>query len=247
MRLEANVADGVHRIEDAYTNWYLVEQDGRLTIVDTGVPDSWQSLTSALDQLGHKPDQVDAVVLTHAHFDHVGFAERARNELGVPVWVHENDVPLTRHPLQYSHERPRSWYFATQFKAFPIVAALVKSRAFWPPPIGEVTRYTDGTLPVPGEPEVLATPGHTLGHCSLNLPGRDAVIVGDALVTLDPYRGDRGAQIVSGAATADSERNLATLDALAETGASTLLTGHGEPWREGAQSAVRQARAAGPS
>ena len=33
-----------------------------------------------------------AVVLTHAHFDHMGFAERARRELGVAVYVHENDV-----------------------------------------------------------------------------------------------------------------------------------------------------------
>ncbi len=32
--LHANVADGVHRIEDANTNWYLLEHDGRLTVVD---------------------------------------------------------------------------------------------------------------------------------------------------------------------------------------------------------------------
>ena len=51
-------------------------------------------------------------MLTHAHFDHVGFAERARRELGVPVYVHENDVPLTRHPWRYDHERPRAPYFA---------------------------------------------------------------------------------------------------------------------------------------
>jgi hypothetical protein len=64
---------------------------------------------------------------------------------------------------------------------------------------------------------------------------------------LDPYRGTTGPKIVSGAATADSERNLATLDALAETGARTVLTGHGEPWRDGAEAAVTRARAAGPS
>ena len=50
--LHANVADGIHRIEDAYTNWYLVEADGRLTIVDTGVPASWESLMDALRTLG---------------------------------------------------------------------------------------------------------------------------------------------------------------------------------------------------
>src|ERR1700710_3096515 len=92
--LDANVAEGVHRIEDAYTNWYLIEHDGRLTIVDAGVPTSWTSLLSALRSLGRGTGDVEAVVLTHAHFDHLGFAERARRELGVPVWVHEDDVPL---------------------------------------------------------------------------------------------------------------------------------------------------------
>lgn len=247
MRLDADIAPGVHRIEDAYTNWYLVEDDGRITVVDTGVPRSWDSLHEALDQLNRRPSSIEAVVLTHAHFDHVGFAERARTELGVPVWVHENDVPLTRHPQQYSHERPRSLYFATQFRALPIVATLLRERAFWPPAVKEVSRFADGSLPVPGSPRVLFTPGHTLGHCALHLADRDAVIAGDALVMLDPYRGTTGPQIVSGAATADSERNLRSLDAIADTGATTVLTGHGEPWREGARSAVERARAAGPS
>jgi glyoxylase-like metal-dependent hydrolase (beta-lactamase superfamily II) len=208
---------------------------------------SWDSLHEALGRLGRRADQIEAVVLTHAHFDHLGFAEKARTELGVPVWVHENDVPLTRHPMQYAHERPRSLYLATQPKALPIVAALTRHGAFWPTPVKSVSRYTDGALPVPGSPQVVFTPGHTLGHCALHLPDRDAVIAGDAVVMLDPYTGDRGPQIVSGAATADSERNLRSLDALAETEATTVLTGHGEPWREGARSAVERARAAGPS
>jgi glyoxylase-like metal-dependent hydrolase (beta-lactamase superfamily II) len=245
MKLEADVAPGVHRIEDAYTNWYLLEEDGRLTIVDTGLPASWDSLARALDRLGRRRDQIEAVVLTHAHFDHIGFAERARTELGVPVWVHENDVPLARHPQQYAHERPRSWYLATQVKAMPIVAALVRARAFLPPPVREVHRYVDGKLPVPGSPEVVFTPGHTLGHCSLNLPDRDAVIAGDAVVMLDPYTGRRGPQLVARAATADVERNLAALDEVAATAATHVLTGHGEPWHDGADAIVERARLAG--
>jgi glyoxylase-like metal-dependent hydrolase (beta-lactamase superfamily II) len=247
MKLDANTADGIHRIEDAYTNWYIVEDRDRLTVVDAGVPTSWDSLHQALRELGRRPDQIEALVVTHGHFDHLGFAERARTELGTPVWVHENDVPLTRKPLRYSHERPRSLYLATQPRSLPIMAALARARAFWPKPLAAVERYENGSLPVPGSPRVLFTPGHTLGHCSLHFPERDAVIAGDAIVNLDPYRGSRGPQIVSGAATADSERNLASLDAIAQTGARIVLTGHGEPLRDGAESAVASARAAGPS
>ena len=148
--LTQNVADGIHRIEDAYTNWYIVEDEGALTIVDAGVPTSWNSLQEALGALGRRRTDVRALVLTHAHFDHIGFAERARTERGIPVYVHENDVPRARHPLQYSHERPRSLYFATQVQAFPIVASLVRNRAFWPPPVSDVRRFTNGSLDVPG-------------------------------------------------------------------------------------------------
>jgi glyoxylase-like metal-dependent hydrolase (beta-lactamase superfamily II) len=243
--LQPNVVEGVHRIEDAYTNWYLLEQDGRLTIVDAGVPTSWQSLHDALGRLGRRASDVEALVLTHAHFDHVGFAEKARTELDIPVYVHENDAPLTGHPWRYDHERRRSFYFATQVRALPIVATFVRNRAFWPPPVKQVVRYSDGVLPVPGSPRVVFTPGHTLGHCALHLPDRDAVIAGDAIVTLDPYTARRGPRLVARAATVDSERNTATLDALLVTRARTVLVGHGEPWTEGVESAVARAREAG--
>ena len=244
--LEAEVAPGVHRIEDAYTNWYLIEDDGRLTIVDAGVPTSWASLEQALPRLGRSRSDIAAIVLTHAHFDHVGFAEKARAELGVPVWVHEADAPLTRHPMGYQRGCPRRRYLAFP-KALPIQAALVRNRAFWPPPVKQVQRFANGTLDVPGSPRVIPCPGHTFGHCALHLPDRDALLAGDAIVTLDPYTGATGPQIVAGAATAHSELALASLDALEATGAGTVLTGHGDPWTGGVAEACERARAAGPA
>jgi hypothetical protein len=51
-------------------------------------------------------------------------------------------------------------YFATQVRAMPIVAALLRDRAFWPAPIAEVIRFGDAdTLPVPGRPIVVPIPG----------------------------------------------------------------------------------------
>ncbi len=242
--LTRDVAEGIHRVEDAYTNWYLVEHDGALVVVDAGVPTSWDSFTAALGTLGRSTGDVQAVVLTHAHFDHIGFAERARRELGVPVWVHEDDVPLTRNPMGYAHERGRSRYLLNR-GALPIMAELLRNRAFWPSPIGEVRTYRDGTLDVPGTPRIVPTPGHTYGHCALHLPDRDAVLAGDAIVMLDPYTGKRGPRVVARAATAHSDRAVASLDALAATGAGTVLTGHGDPFTGGAEQACAQARAAG--
>ena len=240
-----NVADGIHRVEDAFTNFYVIEAEDGLTVVDAGVRSSWASLHALLRSIRRAPGDIAAVVLTHAHFDHVGFAARAHRELGVPVHLHENDAPLARHPWRYDFERLPLLYFATQPRALPIVGSFLRTRAFFPPPVRETVRLEEGTLAVPGRPVVLHTPGHTLGHCSLHLPDRDVLIAGDALVMLDPYTARTGPRLVARAATADVGRNLRSLDALAGTGATHVLTGHGEPWRQGIEAAVARARDAG--
>jgi glyoxylase-like metal-dependent hydrolase (beta-lactamase superfamily II) len=92
---------------------------------------------------------------------------------------------------------------------------------------------------------VVFTPGHTLGHCALHFADRDCLIAGDAIVTLDPYTGRTGPRLVARAATADVDRNLRSLEAIAATGAATVLTGHGPPWTAGAEAAAELARRAG--
>jgi glyoxylase-like metal-dependent hydrolase (beta-lactamase superfamily II) len=246
--IHLSVADGVHRVEDAYTNWFAVEDDGSLTIVDTGHPRSWSSLQELLRRLERDASAIEAVVLTHAHFDHMGFAERARTELGVPVWAHEREVPVTKHPWRYDHERSRVPYMLRYPKFDRAFFAMAAMGALFVKGLWQVATYVDGQqLDVPGRPRVIFTPGHTHGHCALLFEDRGVLIAGDAFVTYNPYTGSAGPQIVSGAATADSEQALGSLDALAELDARTVLTGHGEPWTQSPRLAVERARAAGPS
>ena len=91
MALQKHVADRIHQVTDAFTNWFIVE-DGGLRIVDTGFPRSWASLEDALQQLRRRPSDIEAVVQTHGHFDHMGFTRRAEQELGVPVLAHEREA-----------------------------------------------------------------------------------------------------------------------------------------------------------
>ena len=247
--LQTDAAPGIHRVEDAYVNWYLVEDEGRLTVVDTGHPRSWRSLHEALRTLGRSPGEVAAVVLTHGHFDHMGFAERARTELAVTVWLPEDEAAVARHPWRYDHERSRIPYFVRYPRFDLVFARMGLAGALWVRGLrgGRTFGRDVRELPVPGRPRVVPTPGHTYGHVALHLPDRGAVIAGDALVTFNPYTGAAGPQIVAGAATADSARALASLEALAATEARTVLPGHGAPWTEGVGSAVERARAAGPS
>lgn len=242
------VASGVHRIEHAYVNVYLVQEAGRILVVDTGLPASWRLIGEAVRSLGHTPDDVAAVVLTHAHFDHTGSAAAFQERLRVPIWLHEADFHLAAHPYRYAHENARLAYPLRFPAALRTLGAMTAAGALRVRGVDGLRRMTPGeTLPVPGGPRVVFTPGHTFGHCALHLADRDVLLTGDALVTLDPYTGRRGPQIVAGAATADSATALVALDRLTayDTGSTLLLPGHGDPWSGGVAEAVDRARAVG--
>lgn len=241
--LTTHVADGVHRVAASFVNCYLVEDEDGVTLVDTGLPALWDELVQALEELGHTPADLRAVVLTHAHFDHIGCAARARDQLGVPVWAHPGDHFIAAHPYRYGHERSRLGYPLRYPGAIPILGAMVRAGALRVRGVRDLQPLVAGrVLEVPGRPRVVFSPGHTAGHCALHLADRRAVLTGDALVTLDPYTGGRGPQIVARAATADSALALRSLDALAATRARTVLPGHGEPWHDGIEAAVTHAR-----
>jgi glyoxylase-like metal-dependent hydrolase (beta-lactamase superfamily II) len=243
--LHRDVAPGVHWLECARTNMYLVQTGDRVLIVDAGLPRMWSALQSALEQIGANPEQVDGVVLTHGHFDHVGMARRIRGQWDVPVWVHPADRRLAAHPYRYRTEDNRLIYTLTHPEFVPNLLRLLAAGAAWVDGI-EDTHPVDGT----GAAELLArhgammleTPGHTDGHIALHLPQRDVLLVGDTLVTFDPYKNRPGPQIIAGAATADSDTNMASLQVLAGTDARTVLPGHGDPWHGGIVDAVEQAR-----
>lgn len=248
------VADGVHRISEAFVNFYLVESPEGLTLVDAGLPASWKTLDRTVRGLGHSLDDIAALVLTHAHFDHLGLASRLHSGLGVPVWVHTGDSHIARHPYQYRHEKSRFAFALAHPGGLPVLAGMAWAGALRVRGVDELHLFpaepdADGrtVLPVPGSPEVVFSPGHTAGHCGLFLRDRDVLFSGDALVTLDPYTGRTGPRIVAGAATMDSRQNLDTLSQLAQTGASLVLPGHGEPWTAGINDAVAAAREAASS
>jgi glyoxylase-like metal-dependent hydrolase (beta-lactamase superfamily II) len=244
------VAPGVHRIGDSLVNFYLVVTAEGLVMVDAGLPSHSGQLLDAVAWVGGR---LRAVVLTHAHPDHTGLAERARDQGGARVWVHEADAPLLKEgPAGASVHAPPERSLLPYLARYPASARslmqLGYAGAFSSDRVSEYSVFGDDQVleEVPGRPRALSAPGHTPGSVLLYFEGHGVVFTGDALVTADPSIGGVGPRVVSRMSTHDSVRALDSLDQLAELPERTvLLPGHGAPFTEGPRTAMIRARATG--
>jgi len=241
-----DVVPGVHVISHGHTNCYVVEGEGGVTLVDAAFPATWAAVRQCLADLGLSACDVRGLVITHGHFDHVGFARKLQRCYGVPVWAPAADEHILVHPYRYRPARPRLAYPVTHPRSWPVLGSMVLAGALRVPGV-TADHLVEGraVLDLPGRPEIVPAPGHTDGENVVHLPDHGAVLTGDALVTLDPYTGRRGPRAVARAATNDARLALASLDAVAALDVAAVLPGHGEPWFQGTRAAVDAARAAG--
>lgn len=241
----SEVAPGVFRLGVARVNCYLVVTSEGMTLVDAGLPRTMRVLDALLEHLGARRSDIDALLFTHGHFDHVGMARGLREH--VPrMLVHPDDERLVRHPYRYEHESPRILYPFKYPRILPTIAAMTFKGALAVKGVHATPQLRDGqTVDAPGQPTVLWTPGHTDGHCGFSFGDHGVLMTGDAIVTLDPYTGETGPRIIAGAATADSDQALESLETFRRSDAAQLLPGHGEPWGGGVGTAIAAARRAG--
>jgi glyoxylase-like metal-dependent hydrolase (beta-lactamase superfamily II) len=234
------IAPRIHRVgPDSIVNSYLLEEGGEVTIIDAGAPGLWGGVPGELAAMGRSIEDVRAIVLTHGHSDHVGYAERARRERGWRVLVHEMDAALARGEARNPAKGAR-------MRIGPMLGF-----AWWAlrrglmrvPPLTEVATYGDSTtLDVPGAPRVVLVPGHTPGSAALHVPTHDAVFVGDAMATYTVTSGARGPSVA--AFSADYAQARESLVRLEDLDARLVLPGHGDAFDGGIGEAVRLAREA---
>ena len=234
------LAPDLHRIGSDVINVYLVEDAAGVTIIDAGLPGHWRELERELTQLGRSLDEVRGIVLTHGDTDHVGFAERLRQQKGIVVRVHELDAARARGEVK----KPNAGW--GPMKVRPLLKFLwysARHGGLRIPPVREVITFTDGdVLDLPGSPRIIHVPGHTPGSVAVHVPAVNALFVGDAMTTGNVLTGQSG----PGPApfTLDPEAALASLAKLEAVPATWVLPGHGAPWNGGVAEAVRQVRAA---
>jgi glyoxylase-like metal-dependent hydrolase (beta-lactamase superfamily II) len=232
------LGQGIYRLADEIVNSYVVVEGTEVTIVDAGVPGYWSALPPALASFGRRMEDVRAVILTHGHSDHLGFAEFARRRR-INVGIHGLDEALAKGQVP----NPARGYGSIRIR--PLLGFLwwaARHGGLQAQPLADVATFGDGVvLDVPGSPRVIHVPGHTPGSVAYHFAGHGALFVGDALATYAVTTGARGPQLAP--FTADRAAALASLDRLTAVSAPLVLPGHGPEWHGGIEAAVAAVRA----
>lgn len=129
-------------------NCYIVTDEGTLScaVIDPG--DEANTIMDYIESNGLK---VEAIMLTHGHFDHTGAAAAVSEETGAPIWINAADASEERKEF-YKYHAPAGTKY-----------------------------YSDGDVVEAGKLRfrVMETPGHSEG--SVTLRCEDALFTGDTL------------------------------------------------------------------
>lgn len=233
------VTDTVYLAQGHAVNWTLVTDGDGVMLIDAGYPGDREDVLDSLSQLGYGVGDVRAILLTHAHIDHLGSAIWFAGAHGVPVYCHADEVGHAKR--EYLEQvstidvalriwRPR-WARWT--------AHVVRSGGLIRDGIPTTRPLTaDVAASLPGQPAPVFSPGHTGGHCSYLVDG--VLVSGDALITGHPLLRHRGPQLLPAIFSYSQQDCIRTLSALALLDTEVLLPGHGDVWR----GPIREATAA---
>jgi glyoxylase-like metal-dependent hydrolase (beta-lactamase superfamily II) len=139
-------------------NSFLFRRDGsdRALLVDPG--DEAPRLLNAIDELGV---ELDGILLTHTHFDHVGAVAPVAEATGTEVWVPEIERPVLADIMSFV-----PWPGFGPFESYE----------------AEHTVSGGERLELAGfEIDVLFTPGHSPGHVTYSIADEQAIFSGDVL------------------------------------------------------------------
>lgn len=220
------IAPGIHAIRLLSVYAFLISEP-RMTLIDTGLIGSGRSVERYVRRIGRSMDELDRIVCTHAHPDHIGAVRELAADRNVEVLMHPADLAGLSVRLRDAVANRNRGQLIAYFTRHP----------------GEATPIEDGeVLPMLGGLEVVHTPGHTPGSVCLYAPRHKLLFTGDVLQVIR-----RRVTFASTVFSDDMALARASVARLASLDVETIAFSHYPPWRQGAARVLRELAARAPS
>ncbi|MBD3189181.1 MAG: MBL fold metallo-hydrolase [Candidatus Heimdallarchaeota archaeon] len=208
------------------TNIFLIEIGEGYLLIDTSIKNKYRTFQRKLKKMNISPSEINYLLLTHHHSDHVGFANRLLAETNAKLIVHQEEVPL----LEQGKNQTEGvkgvngllrfvWNIAKKIApGFPPVSSREKDIVI------EQEEYDLQEIGLDGK--VLHTPGHTPGHISVILAD-GTVFTGDVIMNFLQFLGLQKRPLI----LYDQNEVMRSWDKILQYGAKTIRPAHGQPFK----------------
>ena len=211
----------IHRLPVGVTNCYLIKERG-LILVDAGPPQKAELLRKKLQVLSINPKDISLIVLTHAHWDHIGSLSEWKKMTGCKVAVNHREREWVEKALKPQPKVLSPWGMLLSL----LTRMMAATSRFSGTPVDLTLQDDEVSLePFGISGKMHHTPGHTQGSMSVLLDTGDA-FVGDLAMNGLPVRFGPGMPSLGN----DPNVVKASWRLLLDSGAKKIYPAHGKPF-----------------
>ncbi len=215
------MATQIFPIALGFDTCFVLKDEGTI-VVDAGEPRKGPTFLRGMQRAGIQPHDVRLILLTHAHFDHMGSAADLKEITGAPLAVHEREAEWVETGAPHLPPGVTAWG-RMSMSVLRLLEPLLHV-----PPASVDRRLGDDVISleeygIPGV--VMSTPGHSPGSVSVLLESGEA-FVGDLAMNRFPLRLTPGFPIFAD----DPEQVVQSWRRLLQRDIRTIFPAHGKPF-----------------
>ncbi len=200
---------------------YIIKDQG-VIMIDGGAPKKSKYFIKGIKKLAIKPEDINLIVITHGHWDHIGSVKAIKDITGAKIAMHYNEKDWLEKSLKPMPPGVTPWgrIFYTIMKLFAPLINIPATEV-------DIVLGDEGlSLAEYGiSGKVVYTPGHSSGSVSVLLETGD-VFVGDLAMNKFPLRFSPGLPILA----EDFHQVKKSWKLLLDQGTKTIYPAHGKPF-----------------
>jgi glyoxylase-like metal-dependent hydrolase (beta-lactamase superfamily II) len=216
------IVPNVHQIDGVNANVYLIINSKGITMIDTGLPGQIDKIKNYIDKIGIKYEEINKIILTHCHIDHMGNVYELKQLTKAILYVHEKDAKYVSGKEKIPYPEALYNMLAQQMSQQNLTLNFVEPDCILKE--GDIIE----------DYAVIHNPGHTPGSISLYNKEKKILFVGDEFRYINGVMQGPPEQF-----TPDMNQAIESMKKLVSLDFEIMLSGHGEPLTKNAAEKIQ--------